>query len=123
MDIGFWKDFADTLQGFTVFAVAIGGGVLYLLRGQRFPRATIEQTIHHRQIDAKRLLLFVVVTLTNCGEVRIRIEDGVTWVRKIMPGAAEFLDDPKMGESLVKCGVGYLIEEKNANIVAGLTEI
>ncbi len=123
MDIGFWKDLADTVQGFTVFAVAIGGSVLYLLRRQRFPRAKIEQTIHHRSIDAERLLLFVVVTITNCGEVRIRMEDGVTWVRKIMPGAPEFLDDPKMGESLVKCGVGYLIGEKNADIIAGLTEI
>src|SRR5437868_3579138 len=106
MDIGFWKDLADTLQGFTVFVVAIGGAILYLLRRQRFPRAKIEHTIHHTRIDADRLLLFVVATLTNLGEVRLRLEDGVTWVRKIMPGAAEFLDDPKMRESLVNCGVG-----------------
>jgi hypothetical protein len=35
----------------------------------------------------------------------------------------KFLDDPNMRESLAKCGVGYMIEEKSANIVAGLTEI
>ncbi len=42
-----------------------------------------------------------------------------------MPGAAKFLDDPKMHESLVNCGVGYSPEggEKSANIVAGKTEI
>jgi hypothetical protein len=89
MDIGFWKDLASTFQGFTVFIVALVGGIMYLKRRQRFPRAKIEHTIHHTRIDADRVLLFVVATITNCGEVRIRLEDGVTWVRKIMPDAAQ----------------------------------
>ena len=107
------KDIAQIGQSLVIIAVAIGGGFLYLRRRQRFPRAKMTHEIRHKRITENQIVLLLVVTIVNIGEVIIRLKKGEAWIRQLKP-AEEFLKD-KSGEELQECTIGYLIAEKKAD--------
>lgn len=112
----FWKGIAEIAQSVAVFAVAAGGALLYLRRRQRFPRARMTHQILHKQICNEQVLVLVVVTIANLGEVIIHLKKGFTRIRQVTPGAAEFLAECEP-EKLRGCDLGWLmIDEKHADL-------
>jgi len=112
----FWKGLADIAQSVAVMAVAVGGALLYLRRRQRFPRARMAHQILHRRISEGQFLVFVIVAVTNLGEVIIRLTKGFTRIRQVTPGAAELLGECEP-DKLRGCDLGWLmIDEKLADL-------
>jgi hypothetical protein len=100
------KDAIEALKNLCeVVAIGIGGIWTYyffVLKRQRFPRATLEQKILHWPVCDGKIALRVTVTIRNCGEVLLKLDNGFTWVQCVKPLSKDFEDEIKSGADLVR---------------------
>jgi hypothetical protein len=94
-----FKEVVDLLASLaTILAVVLGGIWSYWLfrvRRHRHPRAEVTQTIVHKPLPHRKVLLNVVTTIVNSGEVLLPVKDGEVWVQQILP-----LTNPQLQRAL-----------------------
>ena len=89
----------------TVAAVIVGGYWAYrkyILGGEDFPRVKVEHKVVSRKIDENRTLLSIYITVTNIGEVFIRLDPMLMQVRQLLP---------------LPVGPNYLIKKEGHNSI------
>jgi hypothetical protein len=86
------KTIVDIVQGsVTVAAVFVGGAWSYRLfvrKRQPFPRARLEHQVSHYQRKDGAVLISVKVTVINTGETLLRLTEGETTIRQVLPLSA-----------------------------------
>lgn len=103
-------DKLDTISGcisafFEIVAIIVGGIWTYKLfvrRRQKYPRAKIEHRITDRPIADGKVLVHVVVTISNMGEVLISLVSAETWIQKVLPLSPRLMKSINEGEDLVE---------------------
>ena len=86
------QDFHDTFQGlaglFTVIAIIIGGYwalFQFNITRTRYPRADLTHQISHRPIPNSKMLLTVILTIRNQGQVGLNVRSGFTRIQLMVP--------------------------------------
>lgn len=83
-----WKDAADaTASSVNVIALIVGaawGYLLFVRRRQKYPRANVEHRIAHWPAG-DRVVLHVIVRISNIGEVAIRLKSILARVQQLVP--------------------------------------
>ncbi|HYH84545.1 MAG TPA: hypothetical protein VEX60_03625 [Pyrinomonadaceae bacterium] len=100
-DLSFWKDVSDIAQASITVIAVLGGAFLYLKRRQRFPRAKITHQIADKLISDNNVLLRLVVTVVNQGEVLLSLESGFTGVQQVIPCPQTLLDSISSGNDIL----------------------
>lgn len=107
------KDILDIAQSLSIILASITAGIwalwLFKARRQSHPRAKIKHKISHRTIINGKVLLSIVVTISNIGEVLIQLEKSQIRVSQVLPPKDELLDrlDPK---------ASFTLDEKKSSI-------
>lgn len=103
-----WKEIAQIAQSvFTIIAVLVGGiwGYwLFVKNRQRYPRAQIEHSVFHRAISDDKILLHVIVKVSNLGNVLLSLVSLDTRIQKILPSSDEFIESIRKGLDTVDEG-------------------
>lgn len=102
--VTFWKEVADIAQSLITVLAILTGGYLYFKRRQRFPRAKITHQIADRLISEDKIVIRVVVTVVNQGEVLLSLVSGFTGVQQFAPCPVALLDSLKSKGHIVKEG-------------------
>jgi hypothetical protein len=103
-DITFWKDVADLAQSlFTILAICVGAA-LYFKQRRRFPRAKITHQIVDKAVSPDKILLRVVVTVENQGEVLLCLQSGFAGVQQVAPCPEALIESVKTNGDIVKAG-------------------
>jgi hypothetical protein len=103
-NISFWKDIAALTQSlFTILAISVGA-FLYFKRRRRFPRAKITYQIVDKRISNNKILLRVVITVANQGEVLLSLESGFAGVQQVAPCPEALIESLKETDDIVKEG-------------------
>src|SRR5260370_19913342 len=96
MSISEIKDIATIAQSAaTVIAIILGGWWTYsrfLKKREPYPRVKIEHHIFYKSIIKGKMLLSLGITISNIGNVWIRLESGEVKVSQILPPRDELLD-------------------------------
>ena len=105
-------DKLDSISGcvssvFEVFAIIAGGiwtYTLFIRRRQKQPRARIEHRITDRPIADGKILLHVVVTISNMGDVLLSLRSTETWIQKMLPLSVKLQNRIERGDNPVDKG-------------------
>jgi len=88
------KDTADTVKSIAeIIGLAVGGfwtWILFVKNRQDYPRAKITHAISHRVLPNGSRLLRVRCTVTNIGQVFLRLDSAFVWVQQMLPLPADF---------------------------------
>jgi hypothetical protein len=102
------KEIVDIIQAIFMIAAIIIGGIwgywLFVQYRQKYPRASIAHRITHRPIANGKLLLHVVVIISNAGDVLLSLVSLETRIQQVLPPPAEVLDFINKGHSPVPDG-------------------
>jgi hypothetical protein len=108
MDLCKVKDIAEMIQAIvTSLAIIVGGIWTYLLfvrRRQKYPRAILHHDVAARFLGDGLLLVHVAATITNTGEVLLRLVSAETRVQQILPPPTDFMSLAKSGQDPVEGG-------------------
>lgn len=88
----------------TVAAIVVGGFWSYMLfvrKRQKYPRAKITHEISHSLIADSKLLLHIVATISNTGDVLLSIIYAETRVQQMLPVLPELSDSIQRGNDPV----------------------
>jgi len=103
-NIQFWKDIIDIVQSLVTILAICGGAFLYYQRRRRFPRTKITHQVADKLISPDRVLLRVVITVSNQGEVLLSLESGFVGVQQVSPCPQTLLDSIGKSGDIVKEG-------------------
>lgn len=125
------KDIAEAIQAFTTSIAIIIGGYwsykLFVQKRQRYPRANISHLITHIPIDSNKMLMRVVVTIANKGDVLLVLNCGETRIQQVMPVPENIVEAIQQGYDPVEEGeteiLWPLLERRVNNWVRGTFEI
>lgn len=96
-----WKEIAQIAQSvLTGIAIVVGGfwGYwLFVKNRQRYPRALIEHTVFHSAISDNKVLLHVIVKVTNLGNVLLSLVSLDARVQRILPPSAKIIESIQEG--------------------------
>ena len=96
MTLSEWRELAQIVQSVVTVIAIVAGGFwgywLFVKNRQRYPRAQIEHTIFHSAIADNKLLLHVIVTVTNPGNVLLSLVSLDARVQRILPASSEFVE-------------------------------
>jgi hypothetical protein len=98
------KEVLDALQSLATIAAIIGGGIWFLSRRQRYPRADVTHNITHKVLPDGKLLLHVAVRISNKGEVLLTLISGITRVQQMLPLSSSVVESINEGLDPVKKG-------------------
>lgn len=83
------KDGIQIIQSLvTITAIGVGG-LWFIQKRQRYPKASIKHTISHRKVRDDKLLLSIDMTITNNGNILLRISAIKVEMKQILPPANE----------------------------------
>ncbi len=91
----------------TSIAIIVAGVWSYLRfvqNRQRYPRANVEHCISHRPFAQDKVLLHVVVIITNVGEILLSLITLETRIQQVLPISGQVLDVVANGRSPVPEG-------------------
>lgn len=93
--------------GVTIIAIIFAAGWTYKLfvkRRQKYPHANITHQVEHWPISGDKILLRVIVKISNEGEILLPLVSGFTRVQQMMPWPPELLESIKQGKEFIKEG-------------------
>lgn len=99
--LSFWKDLVSVAQSLVTILAICGGAILYFKRRRPFPRAKITHQIADKILADNKILLRVVVTVINQGEVLLSLKKGFAGVQQVHPCPQGLLDTIKGGHDIV----------------------
>ena len=113
------SDIISIAQALATIVIALVGAVwsyrLFWLKRQKYPRAKIEHMITHRALTENKVLLNVVTSISNNGDVLLTLEKGQMWIQQILPLPYKLCTLIDQGEDLVKILQSFVVsrdEEK-----------
>lgn len=103
MRLSVLKDYVDVAQNcIATVAILIGGfwtWMLFVKNRLPYPRANIKHQISHKTISKNKVLLRVVIQITNSGDTLLSPESGFIRIQQVAPWPKELLEAIKKGNA------------------------
>lgn len=107
-DVEFFRDIASIAQSITTMLAIVVSGFwgywVFVKNRQQYPRANLSQSITHRKIDGRNILLHVVVIVQNVGEILLCLRTAETRIQKVLPLPKPVAKTLRKGENPVLKG-------------------
>ncbi|MCD4674576.1 MAG: hypothetical protein K8S18_01080 [Desulfobacula sp.] len=101
MDLTIIKNLIDIIESIVTIIAILAGGIwsyrLFIKKRLKYPRANISNQVFHRCLSEDKVLLHVVTTISNTGDVLISIISGITWIQQMTPLHTNVIDSIKIG--------------------------
>lgn len=97
----FWKELISAAQSLVTIIAICGGAIWYFKRRRPFPRAKITHQIADKILADNKVLIRLVVTVLNQGEVLLSLEKGFAGVQQVNPCPQGLIDSIKGGCDIV----------------------
>ncbi len=102
------KDVVETIESLvTTLALIVGGiwtYILFVKHRQKFPKANLTTEVFQVSISDKKTLVHVIVTISNIGEVLLKLNNWEIRLLQILPLWEPLLSKIKSEDDLVKEG-------------------
>ena len=89
MDISRLKEITDIVQSLATVLAFIAGGFwsyrLFVQRRQKYPRAEISHNVTNVRLTHDKILLNVIVNISNTGDVLLSLDSAETRIQQILP--------------------------------------
>lgn len=66
--------------------------MLFVSKRERYPRAKLTHSITHRPLTEDKVLLHVIVTISNTGELLLEFDEGVIFIQQVLPLSPKIRD-------------------------------
>ncbi|MEM8719728.1 MAG: hypothetical protein AAGE84_10525 [Cyanobacteria bacterium P01_G01_bin.39] len=83
--------FKDIITSFALLFGGIWSYTLFVRKRQVRPRAKIIHKVIHKSITKEKSLLHIAISVTNIGDVLIRLREGEIWIQQVKPVVIPFL--------------------------------